>query len=207
MTHDDLVTVPEGLGPVRNAGIENPPPNAPSTKLIQYINLKLASLGCSTLEIGNDPEFREMTASLLAYQRETHRLLANHLSSADNRIQTFLFDYLQDVPVAKLPARTFVLDRYGLARSLSLPPTCDEFASDIVHSYRVQQGVLHNPKSDRRTTQGIFHVVEGGLAIPDDKVGVPKLVFGRLLQRALTPPRELLQLPFTSAQANQAECF
>jgi hypothetical protein len=34
--------------------------------------------------------------------------------------------------------------------------------------------VLHNPKSDRRTTQGIFHVTEGGLPIPDDKLGVPK---------------------------------
>ncbi len=207
MTHDESLTVPEALAPVRNAGIENPAPNAPSTKLIQYINLKLASLGCSTLEVGNDPEFREMTASLLAYQRETHRLLANHLSPADNRIQTFLYDYLQDVPVAKLPARTFVLDRYGLARAVSLPPTRDDFTSDIVHSYRVQQGVLHNPKSDRRTTQGIFHVVEGGLAIPDDKVGVPKAVFGRLLQLALTPPPQLLQLPFTSAQAEQAECF
>ena len=28
----------------------------------------------------------------------------------------------------------------------------------------MKQGVLHNPKSDRRTTQGIFHVAEGGLA-------------------------------------------
>src|SRR5678815_2065233 len=140
-------------GPQRNAGLDAPLPHVPNARLIQYINLKLAALGCATLEVENDPEFNEMTASMLAYQRETHRLLANYLCPADNRIQTFLYDYLQGAPVAKLPPRTFVLDRYGLARALSLPPTRDDFTSDIVHSYRVQQGVLHNPKSDRRTTR------------------------------------------------------
>ena len=78
--------------------------------------------------------------------------------------------------MAKLPARTFVLDRPGLARVLSLPLDRDNFASDIISSYRVKQGVLHNPRSDRRTTQGIFHIAEGGLPIPDDKLGVPKHV-------------------------------
>ena len=79
------------------------------------------------------------------------------------------------------PERTFVLDSPGLARELSLPPDRDEFMSDIVRSYRLRQGVLHNPVNDRRTTQGVFHVTEGGLPIPDDKMAVPKIVFGRLL--------------------------
>jgi hypothetical protein len=39
--------------------------------------------------------------------------------------------------------------------------------------------VLHNPASDRRTTAGVFHIVEGGLPIPDDKLAVPKLAFSR----------------------------
>ena len=146
-------------------------------------------------------------AALLAHQREINRLLANYLCPADNRIQTFLYDFLQEAALAKLPNRTFVLDRYGLARVLSLPPGRDSFASDIVNSYRVRQGVLHNPKSDRRTTEGIFHIAEGGLPIPEDKVSVPKRVAGRLLQLALTPPPELLRLPFTSGQEKQAECF
>ena len=193
--------------PLRDAGLATAPAHAPSAKWIQYINLKLASLGAATLELGNDPEFQEITASLLAYQRETHRLLANYLCPADARIQTFLHDYLQGAPVGKLPARTFVLDRYGLARALSLPPTRDHFSSDIIQSYRIKQGVLHNPKSDRRTTQGIFHVAEGGLAVPADKVSVPRSAFGKMLQLALTPPRELLALPFTFAQAAQAECW
>jgi phosphoenolpyruvate carboxykinase (diphosphate) len=180
--------------------------NLPNPKLIQYINLKLAALGCPTCETGDDFQFEEMSA-LLAHQREINRLLANYLCPADNRIQTFLYDFLQDAPLAKLPTRTFVLDRYGLARVLSLPPLRASFASEIVNSFRVRQGVLHNPKSDRRTTEGIFHIAEGGLPVPDDKVSVPKRVAGRLLQLALAPPGELLRLPFTAAQQKQAECF
>jgi hypothetical protein len=178
----------------------------PNANLIQYINLKLAALGCPTLEVSDTTEFEEINA-LLAHQREMNRLLANYLCPADNRIQTFLYDYLQDAPLAKLPARTFVLDCYGLARALSLPPTRDEFASDIVNSYRVKQGVLHNPKNDRRTTVGFFHVAEGGSPVPDDKVSVEKRVAGWMLQLALAPPQELLRLPFTSAQSRQAGCF
>jgi phosphoenolpyruvate carboxykinase (diphosphate) len=176
-------------------------------QLISYINLKLALLGCPTVANAGHAELENIAASLLARQREADRLLANYLCPADQRIQTFLFDYLQDVPVARLPMRTFVLDRPGLARVLSLPFDGDEFVSDLVRSYRVKQGVLHNPKTDRRTTHGMFHVAEGGLPVPDDKVGVPKEVFGRMLDLALSPPRELMRLPFTSGQAVPAECF
>jgi hypothetical protein len=125
----------------------------------------------------------------------------------DQRIQTFLYDYLQDAPVTKLPTRTFTLDRAGLARVLSLPIDRDEFSSEIINSYRVANGVLHTPKSDRRTTQGIFHVTEGGLPIPDDKSAVPKLTFAKLLALALNPPRDLMRLPFTATQPQPAECF
>ena len=69
--------------------------------LIPYINVKLALLGFPPV----------------AQYREKERLLANHLCPADQRIQTFLYDYLQDVPVAKLPLRTFTLDRPGMARA------------------------------------------------------------------------------------------
>ena len=177
-------------------------------KLVSYINLKLTALGCPTVPHEVDAEFTEMLGTLLRRAQETARLLSNYLCPADNRIQTFLYDYLQDaVAVPKLPTSTFALDRPGLARALSLPPYSDDFSSEIIQSYRVKQGVLHNPKSDRRTTKGIFHVTEGGLPIPDDKKAVPKAVFGNLLRLALSPPPELLRLPFTSAQKDQAECF
>lgn len=173
-----------------------------------YINLKLRDLGCPTFPVQQDAEFADLVGGLMALHREKDRLLAKHLCPADTRIQNFLYDYLQDeVEVPRLPNQTFVLDRHGLARQLSLPPDKDEFSSDIINSYRVRQGVLHNPKSDRRTTQGIFHVTEGGLPVPDDKKAVPKAVFGRLLEAALRPPPELLRLPFTSTLPAQAECF
>jgi len=175
--------------------------------LIAHINVKLALIGCRPVPLKGDREFVEIAAAMAAQSREKDRLLGNYLCPADQRIQNFLHDYLQDIPTPKLPTRTFTLDRAGLARVLSLPVDRDEFASDIINSYRVKQGVLHNPKSDRRTTAGIFHVAEGGLPIPDDKLAVPKLTFAKLMQLALTPPNELMRLPFTSTQADPAECF
>jgi hypothetical protein len=175
--------------------------------LVPYINVKLSLLGFPPVATGDTAQLGDIVSSLIAQYREKERLLANHLCPADQRIQTFLYDYLQDVPVAKLPLRTLTLDRPGMARALSLPVDRDEFASSILNSYRVKQGVLHNPKSDRRTTQGIFHVAEGGLPIPDDKIGVPKAVFGKLLGLAFNPPREIMRLPFTATQSHPAECF
>ena len=178
------------------------------TLLRSYANLRLASLGLPTIPLPNDQLFNEISGALLAHYREAQRLLSEYLCPADQRIQDFLDSYLGDTGVSvRLPTRTFILDRYGLARTLSLPPDRDEFVSDIVTSYRVKQGVLHNPKSDRRTTKGVFHIAEGGAPIPDDKLAVPKEAFARLLSLALLPPPESLTIPFTSTQAVPAECF
>ena len=103
--------------------------------------------------------------------------------------------------------RSLVLDRPGLARILALPPRADSFRFAVLTSYRIAQGVLHNPKNDRRTTQGVFHVAEGGLPIALDKQAVPKRTFALLLAAALKPPSELLLLPYTSDQAENAHAF
>ncbi len=189
-------------------GLGGNPSPLTDPKLVTYINLKLAALGCPTLATADAAEFRDLTESLLARHRETERLLADYQAPVDWRIQQFLDDYLHEtgLPV-RLPHQTFVLDRHGVARALSLPPDRDEFVSDIVSSYRVRQGVLHNPAKDRRTTAGVFHVAEGGLPIPDDKKAVPVHTFARMLQFALTPPQALLRLPFTASQPEPAECF
>src|SRR5476651_1275329 len=178
-----------------------------SAQTIAHINVKLALIGSPPVPIEGDAEFTEIVSALAGQSREKDRLLGQYLCPVDQRIQTFLYDYLQDVPVTKLPSRTFALDRAGLARVLSLPIDRDHFSSEIINSYRVANGVLHNPTSDRRTTQGIFHVTEGGLPIPDDKLGVPKVTFAKMLALALNPPRELMTLPFTSTQPQPAECF
>lgn len=193
---------------LRRIGLGSPVSPDDHQRLLLYINLRLRYLGCPTVPLQADAELADMMANLVELSREKDRLLSNHLCPVDQRIQNFLYEYLDGEPdIPRLPIRTFVLDRPGLARALSLPPDRDKFQSDIITSYRVRNGVLHNPKSDRRTTQGIFHVTEGGLPIPDDKKAVPPAVFNRLLARALQPPPELLRLPFTASQPAQAECF
>lgn len=177
-------------------------------KLQTYLNLKLAAIGCPTAQSIEDNGFAGLAESMLAHSRETSRLLSDYLCPADWRIQRFLEEYLYETGnIPRLPAQTFVLDRHGLARALSLPSGSDEFVSGIVSSYRVAQGVLHNPAKDRRTTQGVFHVAEGGLPIPDDKKAVPLATFSRMLEEALRPPGEIMRLPFTAGQEREAECF
>ncbi len=175
-----------------------------------YINLKLAASGLPTCLDRSSAEFMEISQDLLKAFREKGRLLSSYLCPSDQRIQDFLSRYLWDLDLDRMPVlpnRTFVLDRHGVARELSIPMGDDEFHSDIVSSYRIRQGVLHNPASDRRTTEGSFHIAEGGLPIPGDKKAVPKLTFARMLERALNPPQELLELPFTSNQEEKARTF
>src|SRR6185503_16624118 len=99
------------------------------------------------------------------------------------------------------------LPAYGLARELSLPRDEDTYRNEYVTSYRVRNGVLHNPKSDRRTTKGTFHVCEGGLPIPGDKKAVPRPVFAALFRHAVSPPGELLAVPYLSGQPEPARAF
>ncbi|MGV8908273.1 MAG: hypothetical protein ACOH1Y_04765 [Propionicimonas sp.] len=172
------------------------------------INLRLAQLGLPLPAEVQDAETAKLVAPILARQRELSRRLADRLCAPDFRIQTFLDDYLADTGVSpKLPRRTFVLDEPGLARELSLPYDSDSYTSPLLSSYRLANGVLHNPANDRRTTAGVFHIAEGGLPIPDDKIAVPKAVYARLLELAFDPPQVDLMLPYTANQEVPASCF
>jgi hypothetical protein len=71
----------------------------------------------------------------------------------------------------------------------------------------MHQWVLHNPKNDRRTTKGVFHIAEGGLPVPDDKSQTPLNAYAELLRLALSPPDDLLCLPFTSKQETTAKLW
>jgi phosphoenolpyruvate carboxykinase (diphosphate) len=179
-------------------------------ELVQYLHLKLAALGQAPGKSSSDAPFLQVAQPLLRNYYQKERLLGKYLCPADARIQSFLDDYLRDCSpngAARLPATTFVLDRAGLARSLSLPPDSDSFSSPYLRSYRVSQGVLHNPASDRRTTRGVFHIAEGGFPVPADKQAVPKQTFGALLTAALRPPPDVLTLPFTARQESPARLF
>ena len=179
--------------------------------LLEYVNLKLTSIGQPVFGDLADSEFFGLSKSLLESYQEKSRLLADYLPPCDQRLQSFIADYFSDLDLSEmphLPNNTLILDRHGVARTLSLPAKGDHFSSDIIDSYRIEQGVLHNPKSDRRTTKGVFHVAEGGLPIPNDKKAVPKLAAARLLRKALTTaPDALTTLPFLANEEAPAKSW
>ncbi len=179
-------------------------------ELVQYLHLKLAALGQSSGKGLVGAPFLQIASPLLRSHYQKERLLGKYLCPADTRIQSFLDEYLRDCcpeGAPRLPASTFVLDRAGLARTLSLPPDAHSFSSPYLRSYRVPQGVLHNPANDRRTTRGVFHIAEGGFPIPADKQAVPKRTFAALLAAALRPPSDVLTLPFTAGHEEPARLF
>jgi hypothetical protein len=203
------VAHPEQSRLAASAPRPNIPGLVPEAEIVRYIDLKLAALGHSTSRhAGSD--FFEMARPLLRNYHQKDLMLGYPLCPVDRRIQAFLNDYLKDIcpqGAAQLPGDTFLLDRPGLARALSLPLGGNTFACEYLQSYRVQQGILHNPRSDRRTTQGIFHIVEGGFPVPADKQAVPKKAFASLLEVALRPPTNLLILPFTADQQEPVRLF
>ena len=177
---------------------------------LQHINLQLAALGQPICQIEGEQNYLQVADSLLKNYVQQRRLLAKYRCPADQRIQDFLNAYFASNGITadiNLPGETFVLDRKGLARELSLPFQINEFHSAYVDSYRMAQGVLHNPQNDRRTTKGVFHIVAGGLPVPADKNEVPVAAYVQLLRTALTPPEDLLALPFTSQQENSAKLW
>jgi len=193
-------------------GLNKPPenPEEERKKLQLYINLKLASSGQPTCVPEEEARFFGISQDLLKSYREKNRLLVDYHCWVDQRIQDFLILYFEDLQLDSLPTlptQTFILDRYGVSRELSIPMGKNEFHSDIVSSYRVKQGVLHNPASDRRTSKGSFHISEGGLPIPGDKKAVPKRTFAHMLEQALNPPQELLTIPFTASLPDPARMF
>ncbi|MCK5672674.1 MAG: hypothetical protein KAH95_04825, partial [Spirochaetales bacterium] len=191
--------------------------------LLQYINFKLATMGkpyfykleieqhCGNGETGETTtrNFIDIASNLIQNYNERNRLLTDYLCAADKRINGFLKRYFDGIgeEIADIPTGTFVLDRAGLARYMSLPPDKNEYINEYVSSYRIKQGVLHNPKHDRRTTIGTFHIVADGLPVPADKKEVPRIAFARLLKHAVNPPDDLLTLPFTSSQKDKAKLF
>ena len=160
------------------------------------IGLKLAALGLPAIG-KTKSEGVGFAADLVERFRQQSWLLTDYLCPIDQRIQDFLDTMLTD-DSSRLPTNTLVLDRHGLARALSLPANGDHFKNEILESYRTQQGVLHNPRSDRRTTAGVFHVADVGLAVPGDKLAVPAVTYARMLAAALTPPDDLMRLPYSA---------
>lgn len=171
--------------------------------LDQYISLRLAEMGfMETLQKGEKP-ILTIAREFLANYNQRGAFYGYPLSPIDTRIQNFIDSYFQHDKEhfnLQLPRQTFVLDSYGLARSISLPKNEMEYHSEYVSSYRIEQGILHNPKNDRRTTKGVFHISEGGLPIPYDKKAVPQATAAFLLEKALHPDDTVAQLPYAAGK-------
>ena len=178
--------------------------------ILPIIQLKLIATGFKPYPEAEPSLFTSLSADLI---RKIYSKFRDHdapLCPTDQRLQACLDQNFADVKIPgglHLPHQTLHMDFHGLARALSLPPDKDEFKSDLLESYRVAQGVLHNPASDKRTTQGTFHVSEGGLPIAADKKAVPKEVFARLFKHATRPNDELMLLPFTSTLRQPVKSF
>ncbi|MFG0290256.1 MAG: hypothetical protein ACF8CQ_18905 [Rhodopirellula sp. JB044] len=176
-----------------------------------YLTFQLAMAGLTPPhESGQEHPESALPRELLESFRERNAILRQHQPPIDGRIEAFLsryFDGCAGVEDLKLPSRSLNLDRHGLARELSLPLGEKSFENDQVKSYRCFNGVLNNPKSDRRTTAGTFHVVEGGLPIPGDKRAVPKEVFIKLFSAAMTPPDSDMELPYTHGSPEPARTW
>ncbi len=179
----------------------------------KYISLRLAALGVEMKTEGMSDEektFIDCMKGLLSNYKEREMLYETSLCPADDRIQKFFDSYFSSVKGVediKIPARTFTLDSYGIARELSLPKGKDEYFSEYISSYRVKQGVLHNPKNDRRTTKGVFHIAEGGLPIPEDKKAVPLNAAKYIFHKAFSETGDILEVPFTSQEEKGIRLF
>lgn len=180
---------------------------------IQYINFKLASLGLPIYR-SYDPDhetntyFIDLVDDIIKDYKEKKRMVNVKEVGIYKRINRFFETYFEGAPnLPEAVDNTLTMDHYGLAREMSLPPDANTFHNEYIDSYRIKQGVLHNPRNDRRTTEGSFHIVEGGLAIPFDKKAVPKEAFLKLYDAAVNPPEELKLLPFTINQEEAASTF
>ena len=127
--------------------------------LRNYIVLQLAAAGIIAPDDNQSDSMTEYSTGILESLREKNRLLSGYRAPVDSRIESFLHRYFHDIPGGdslRLPSRSLTLDRHGMARELSLPVNDNCFKTELVSSYRCLNGVLNNPRADRRTTS--WHV-------------------------------------------------
>lgn len=180
---------------------------------IQYINFKLASVGLpiyrsKDAQNATSTYFIDLFDDIIKDYKEKSRMVDLNEVGIHKRINRFFADYFAESDITPKGIDEYLtLDHYGLAREMSISPDRNTFSNEYINSYRIKQGILNNPRNDRRTTEGSFHIAEGGLAIPFDKKAVPKETFLKLYEAAITPPEELKLLPFTSNQPDAAKTF
>ena len=190
----------------RALGVLSDPKQHPQhqSALNRRVYFRLIADGLVDPADGPDPDVAELAAQQRGRRRSLGPALRDHRCPVDRRIEAFLADYFDGVEGAdtlRVPGEPVTLDRHGFARTLSLPAKGDRFENDYVQSVRLHNGVVHNPRNDKRTTAGTFHVVEDGLPVPAGKKAVPRDVFVKMFAAAMNPPADLAALPFTQGMA------
>src|ERR1051325_1968034 len=138
-------------------GVRNFPESTEMRAALQrFIRLQLLALGIQSLPDGADSVDTQLNRNLLANYRQKTRMLKDYPCPVDAAIEDFLNGLCRQnkLPAdVRLPRTALTLSTAGLARELSLPRDGSTFANPLLKSYRLCNGVLHNPRSDRRTTK------------------------------------------------------
>src|SRR6185369_3532935 len=113
------------------------------------VNLLLLAHGLPVTSDFHAQALNDVSRGFLESHAEQQRLLTDYRCPVDRRIEAYLAKHFAELnlPQAlRLPARTLILSRHGISRELSIPATGNEFSNDYLTSYRVKNGVLHNPR-------------------------------------------------------------
>jgi len=190
--------------------MQNPTPHVDRNTRLRQIQLRMAAEGLIEVPFLLDDELWAVTEDLIEAYQARGLKLRDPLDPADRRIQEFIDSECRRYGVLEapqLPRRALRLDRQGMARELALPLHRHEFRNEVLESYRLTNGVLHNPAADRRTTKGAFHLTAGGPPVPGDKTEIPFPVFVRMLKIALSPPDSIATLPLTADLETPVRAF
>lgn len=127
-----------------------------SELLRQFIYMQMAA---SDLVVDEEAMARaELPEGLLANLEEKNRLLMQLQAPIDRRIESFLDSHFAELHLPKplrLPRSTLVLYQHGMARELSLPDGESTFQNDLLSSYRLSNGVLHNPRGSSHNARDV----------------------------------------------------
>ena len=167
--------------------------NTQGGEIVRYINLKLAALGQPTSRSTADPSFLEIAGPLLRNYYQKDQLLGDRLCPADARIQAFLDAYLRGrVPGRRAAAAgEHVRARPSGAGARHVAAAGRRSLLVAVPELlpRARRACCTIRRATAAPRKGIFHIVEGGLPIPADKIAVPKRVVRALAGRGAAAAR------------------
>jgi len=165
-------------------------------------------MGQPTSRSTADPYSLEVAMPLLRNHYQKDLLLGDMLCPADARIQAFLDNQLAATCVAgvpRLPSSRSSWTGPGVARVMSLPARGDQHRLAVLAVVPHRAGRAAQSKSDRRTTQGVFHR-RGRAAGADRQDHSAEKGLRTLLERALDRRRACWRCPSPRTSNSRPGC-